>query len=183
MKDEKDSQPTAEVPDPLDVMRDVLRGMEFNFDDADGRLVVHLMLDRLDVKVVCWGNPDDVATILVVLPVRATPEFRPQTGEFLHRLNYGAKRKYWEMDYGDGEIRLAAYTDTLIGPLTGQHFRGMLHSMVRTADIVFPYLTSVLSGRMTPEFADDQAEAAIHAFWNKDTDTPEEGDGKAESGD
>jgi len=36
------------------------------------------------------------------------------------------------------------------------------------------YLTSVLSGRMTPEFATDQAEAAIRAMCNDDAKTEEE---------
>jgi hypothetical protein len=42
-------------------------------------------------------------------------------------------------------------------------------------------LTSVLSGRMTPELAADQAEAAIEAFWDKGNN-PEDEDGKADGG-
>jgi len=30
---------------------------------------------------------------------------------------------------------------------------------------VFPYLTGVLSGRKAPDFAADQAEAAVRADW------------------
>ncbi|MEI8310878.1 MAG: hypothetical protein WCH98_08990, partial [Verrucomicrobiota bacterium] len=90
------------------------------------------------------------------------------------RLNYAAKRKFWEMDYSDGEIRLVAYTDTITGPLTEGLFRSIFHAVTSTADVTFPYLTSVLSGRMTPEFAADQAEAAIDAFWNKGEKTEEE---------
>jgi len=45
--------------------------------------------------------------------------------------------------------------------------------MIKTADTVFPYLTSILSGRMTPEFAADQAEATVNALWNKDEQTSE----------
>ena len=37
----------------------------------------------------------------------------------------------------------------------------------KTAETVFPYLTSILSGRMTPEFVADQAEAAFTALWDK----------------
>lgn len=46
--------------------------------------------------------------------------------------------------------------------------------MIQTADTVFPYFTSILSGRMTPEFAADQAEAALNAMWNKDEKTDDE---------
>jgi len=59
---------------------------------------------------------------------------------------------------------MAAYTDTFAGPLAESNFRSLLHFMVMTADVIFPCLTSVLAGRMTPEFAADQAEAAIRAM-------------------
>ena len=112
---------------PVEIMREAFRDMEFNFEDEDDRLFLRLRLDRVDVQIICWGTPEDVATIIVNLPVRATPEFRPQTGEFLHRLNFGSKRKFWEFDHNDGEIRLSAYMDTIIGPLTSGQFRGLLH--------------------------------------------------------
>jgi len=44
----------------------------------------------------------------------------------------------------------------------------------KTADTVFPYLTSRLSGRMTPEFAADQAKAAVKAQWDKGGKADEE---------
>jgi hypothetical protein len=167
MKDEQDPQPTAEAPEPLDVMRKAYQDAEFHFEEDEGTLTLRLGLKNLDVTVHCWGHAGDVASIIVRLPIRATEEFRARTGEFLHRLNYAAKRKFWEMDYSDGEIRLVAYTDTITGPLTEGLFRSIFHAVTSTADVTFPYLTSVLSGRMTPEFAADQAEAAIDAFWNK----------------
>lgn len=175
MKDEKDPQPTTEAPEPLDVMRKAYQDAEFHFEEDEGTLTLRLGLKNLDVTVLCRGRAGDVASIIVRLPIRATEQFRPQTGEFLHRLNYAAKRKFWEMDYSDGEIRLVAYTDTITGSLTEGLFRSIFHAVTSTADVVFPYLTSVLSGRMTPEFAADQAEAAIDAFWNKGekTDSPE----------
>lgn len=112
------------------------------------------------------------------LPVRATEDFRAKAGEFLHRLNCNAKRKFWELDYDDGEIILSAYADMLIAPLYEEHFKELLHSMITTADITLPYLTSVICGRMTPSFAADQADAAIQAHWengaNPDTEEDEQ---------
>ena len=176
MKDEQDPQPTTEAPEPLDVMRKAYQDAEFHFEEDEGTLILRLGLKNLDVIVLRWGCSGDVASIIVRLPVRATEDFRSQTGEFLHRLNYAAKRKFWEIDYSDGEIRLVAYTDTITGPLTGGLFRSIFNAVTSTADVVFPYLTSVLSGRMTPEFSADQAEAALEAFWNKreKPDAPEE---------
>ena len=170
-KQEKSAE-TDVPPHPLEVMRRAYADMEITFQEDDETIFTRLNLENVEVHVISWGNPDDLATIAVRLPVRAAPEFRSAAGEFLHRLNYNARRKFWEIDHNDGEIRLAAYTDTLVGPLTEHIFRSMLQCLLMTADTVFPYLTSVLSGRMTPEFADDQAEAALLAMWDNH-DEPE----------
>ena len=172
--DPEQSAETQEPPPPLDVMRKVYQDAEFHFDEDDGRLTLRLSLRNMDVTVFSWGYPNDVASIIVRLPIRATEEFRSKVGEFFHRINFSAKRKFWEIDYNDGEIRLAAYTDTIAGPLTEGLFRSIFHALTNTADVVFPYLTSVLSGRMTPEFAADQADAAIAAFWDKGEKKEEE---------
>jgi hypothetical protein len=159
---------------PLEVMRNVYQQMEITFNDDDDSIFTCLNLENVEVQVICCGAPDDLASVIVALPVRAAPKFRAAAGEFLHRLNYGSKRKFWEIDHNDGEIRMVAYADTMAGPLTEPIFRGLLHFMLMTADKVFPYLTSVLSGRMTPAFAADQASAAIIAMCD-DCEKTEEG--------
>jgi hypothetical protein len=167
MNDEIDPQNLTETeawPEPLDVMRKVLQEAEFHLEEDERNLSLRLGLKNLDVNVICWGRAGDTASVIVGLPIRATEKFRANTGEFLHRLNYVAKRKFWEMDYHDGEIRLVAFTDTITGPLTAELFRSIFHTVTSTADVAFPYLTSVLSGRMTPDFASDQAQAALHAL-------------------
>jgi hypothetical protein len=163
---ETEASEAEEQIHPLEVMRQAYRAMEITFEEDEGTIFTRLNLKNLEAHVISWGELDDLATIIVRLPVRAAPEFRAQAGEFLHRLNFNARRKLWEIDHNDGEIRLAAYTDTMVGPLTEAGFRSLLHCLVMHADTVFPYLTSVLSGRMTPEFAADQAEAATAAMWD-----------------
>ena len=151
---------------PLEVMRQEYRAMEFTFQEDEDSIFTRVNLKNVEVDMISFGTPDDFAAIIVRLPVRAAPEFRAQAGEFLHRLNYATKRKFWEIDYNDGEIRLASFMETMAGPLTGGRFRCLFHYMAMHADAVFPYLTSVLSGRMTPEFAADQAEAATELMLN-----------------
>ncbi len=170
---EEAQESDTHVLHPHDVMRNVYREMEITFQEEDDTIVTRLNLESLEVKVITWGAPDDLAAVIVKLPVRAAPKFRAAAGEFLHRLNYGAPRKFWEIDHNDGEIRMAAYTDTISGPLTESTFRALLNFMLMTANDVFPYLTSVLSGGMTAEFAADQAEAAIRAMCNADAKTEE----------
>jgi len=171
---EEAQESDASVLHPLEVMRNVYRKMEITFQEDNGMISTHLNLVNVAVHVISWGEPDDLASVIVKIPVRAAPKFRAAAGEFLHRLNYGSKRKFWEIDYNDGEIRMACYTDTIAGPLAESTFRSLLHFMVMAADKVFPYLTSVLSGRMRPAFAADQAEAAIMSMCDKRGKTEKE---------
>jgi len=160
-KDTPESAAAEEAPThPLDVMRREYRAMEITFREDEDSIFTRVNLKNVEVDVISFGQADDFAAIIIRLPVRAAPEFRAQAGEFLHRLNYATQRKFWEIDYNDGEIRLASFMETMAGPLTGGRFRCLFHYISMHADAVFPYLTSVLSGRLTPEFAADQAEAA-----------------------
>ncbi len=167
MDPSKDFSATPQLT-PLEIMRQAFTDMEVAFLEDDGTISTALCLTTFDACVTCWGKPDDLVSIVVRLPFRAAPQHRAAVGEFLHRLDFNAKRKFWEIDHNDGEIRLSAYTDTLLGPLTDRIFRSMLHCLLMTAETVFPYLMGVLTGRMNPEFANDQAEAALAAMWSKD---------------
>lgn len=182
MKDNLQNQTdTKQPPHPLEVMRKVYRAMEITFEEEDDSIFSSLILKNVEVLVISFGEPDDLVATIVRLPVRAAPEFHTQTGEFLHRLNFHARRNFWEFNHDDGEIRLAAYTETMVGPLTETFFNSLLRCMVWHADVVFPYLTSVLSGRMSPEFAADQAEAALEHYWT-DRNNPEDEERKSEGG-
>jgi hypothetical protein len=161
---EEDQESNAHALHPLEVMRNVYQQMEITFHEDDDSIFTRLNLENVEVQVISMGAPDDLASVIVALPVRAAPKFRAAAGEFLHRLNYGSKRKFWEIDHNDGEIRMVAYTDTMAGPLTESIFSALFHFMLMTADEVSPYLTGVLSGGMTPAFAADQAAAAIMAM-------------------
>lgn len=173
MKDEKDPQPTAEAPEPLDVMRKAFRSMQVPFQEGDGRLFTRLGLNNVEVQVFAWGFPDDLAKVIVRLPIRAARKHRAAAGDFLHRLNCNVRRKYWEMDCDSGEIRLSCFTDTIVGPLKEPHFWALLNSLVHAADTTFPFLTGVLNGKMTPDIAADQAQAAVQFEWAKENGNEE----------
>lgn len=149
----------------MEVMRQTFRTMGIPFQENDGLLYARLGLENVEVQVVAWGSPDDLAKVIVRLPVRAAKKYRATAGDFLHRLNCNARRKFWDFDPGSGEIRLSCFTDTLVGPLTQDLFRALLNSLLSAANAAFPYLTGVLSGRTPPEFSADQAEAATQADW------------------
>ena len=150
---------------PMDVMREYYTASGITFQEDDSALFTRLNLMNTEVQVICWGEPNDTATVLVRLPLRAAPEVREKAGEFVNRMNFGAKRKFWEIDCDSGELRLTSYTDTLVGPLTAEFFRAILNALLAAADATFPYLTGVLTGRMLPAFAADQAEAGIRTAW------------------
>jgi len=168
MNDEKDSSggvggQAGRDAHSTDVVCQFFGKHEFQFDQTDGYLRTGLYGDHVDLDILVITNDVDPVTIVARLPVRATPDFRSAVGEFLHRLNFKAPRKLWEIDHNNGEIRVALYIDTTLGPLTVDVFESLFHLLVVSADAVFPYLTSVLSGRLKPDFAADQAEAATAA--------------------
>jgi len=170
MDNQKESFPQAgregrPIDDTTGVIRNVLRSLELNFDEEDGALQTRVISKTLEFDLRCAGWRDDVAKVAVRLPVRASPENMARVGEFLHRRNFGAKRKIWELDHNDGEIRAAIYIDTVLGPLEAGIFPSVLQFIFGSVEATFPYLTSVLSGRMSAEFAADQADAATADFW------------------
>jgi len=152
--------------DTLGTMRTALRDMGLPFQEGDGTLFSRIAIENLEVHLICWGDPDDLARIVVRLPLRAAKASRAAVGEFLHRLNFKQRRKLWEMNCDNGEIRLACFINTIAAPLIGSHFCALVESLLTTADAVFPCLASVLTERMTPEFAADQAKAATNGEGN-----------------
>ena len=125
---------------PMDVMREYYTASGISFQEDDNALFTRLNLMNTEVQVICWGEPNDTATVVVRLPLRAAPEVREKAGEFVNRMNFGAKRKFWEIDCDSGELRLTSYTDTLVGPLTAEFFRAILNALLAAADATFPYL-------------------------------------------
>lgn len=144
-------------------MRRVLDGlkMEYDYDAEDDLISLRVQLETFEASMFLFGENDDMATLMVRLPVRAPESVRPAVGEFLHRLNYAGRRKFWEMDYNDGEIRLRATTDTIDAPLSDMMFQAMSRAVLEIADRTFPYLNAVITRSMKPDFAADQAIAAL----------------------
>ena len=56
---------------PLDVMRQAYQAMEITFQEDEGTIFTRLNLKNLEAHVISWGEPDDLTTIVVRLPVRA----------------------------------------------------------------------------------------------------------------
>lgn len=163
---ESESEPAGVAHESaVATMRRVLDSMslDYDFDEEDEIISLRVQLENFEAMMFLFGENDDMATLLVRLPVRAPEPVRPAVGEFLHRLNFAGKRKFWEMDYNDGEVRLRATTDTIDAPLSEGMFRAMCRAVLEIADRVFPYLNAVITRSMKPDFAADQAIAAISA--------------------
>lgn len=148
---------------PLAVIRETYKTMDASFEEQDGVILARFALADMEVQILAWGEPEDLATVIIRLPLRAAADIRSRTGEFLHRLNFNARRKIWEIDYDDGEIRAAAYTDTFLGTFNEELFRALLQLLVVNVEVVLPYLIEVMGGKMNADFAADQAEAALEA--------------------
>jgi len=169
--------PADDTEHPLDVIRGVFDELDISYSESDELVISRVVLETFEAELLCLGHPGDIALLILRLPVRATESTRASTGEFLHRLNFGSRRKVWEMDYSDGEIRLSLHTDLFGCALTESAFRSMLRFLSAASQAAFPYLTAVLAGRMTPEFAADQAEAAIGSAMRLESGEAEEDSG------
>jgi hypothetical protein len=156
-----DAAAESSQPHPIAVIRQLLDREEWAFEGDDDSLRFRLSLDTQDVEMVCTGEVGNIVVLCLQSPLRAPKDRRAAVGEFLHRLNYAAVRKVWEMDYDDGEIRLHLFTDVVNAPLSEGLFKAMLNFLCFQADAAFPYLTAVLNGQMIPQFAADQALAAM----------------------
>jgi hypothetical protein len=153
---------TAEI-EPAEVMRSFFRNAELMVEEHDGRFLTNLELENWGVRVFCWGQPHDLVQIIFLLPIKVPVKMRPKAGEFFHRLNFGARRKFWEMNYNDGEIRCSCHIDTITAPLTESLFASMVQALALMSDRISPYVMAVFSGKMAPDFAADQAIPALSA--------------------
>lgn len=158
----------------VEIFREVFAELEAVVEENGHCLSIRVSMENAEMQAICWGEPGDIAQVLIRLPIKARANHRARVGELLHRLNLTAQRKLWEMDYDGGEIRLCTHLDTPLGPLTAEYFRRLFSTMLLTADIVFPYLAGVILGRYLPEVAADQAEAALRLEWQKTGQSTEE---------
>jgi len=164
MNDNPDPASTDEAPLPIELIKEALRKSEFDFDTVEDCVAFHMQLSTCEVRIVIWAEPESVAKLKLTLPIRANVEHRAAVGELLHRLNYGAKRKFWEMDCNDGEIGLSSHVDTVRRPLDPDFFMSMFSALATTADLNLPYVTAVAFGQMKPDFAADQGLAALNTL-------------------
>jgi hypothetical protein len=77
---EEDQESHTHVLHPLEVMRNVYQQMEITFHDDDDTIFTCLNLENVEVQVICCGAPDDLASVIVNIPV---PEALHDSGDCL----------------------------------------------------------------------------------------------------
>lgn len=152
---------TEETSTPVDVMRRWLDKRGFKYDIDDDIILFKTDIPITELTVICGGDPVDLVYIIVRFPVRVPDATRQSIGEFLHRLNYASSRKFWEMDFNDGETRMRGSIDLFSSPLQEMLFEALLRHLLGVASKVFPYLNAVTTRSMKPDFAADQALCAL----------------------
>jgi len=85
----------------------------------------------------------------VIAPVKATPEMRLATAEYLTRANYGLRIGNFELDFNDGEIRYKSSVNFKKDALTPTLIKNAIYPAVHTMDYYLPGLMSVLYGSKT----------------------------------
>jgi hypothetical protein len=154
----------AETPlAPTELIRQMLAnaGIEYDYDDESDTVRFGSLTEHAEVTVLARGQAGNSAAFGVRLPIRIPKRARPAAGELLHRINYATYRKFWEIDYDDGEVRLTAVTDLFYCDLREELAGAIMRRLVEAAETVIPYLNAVTCGSMKPDFAADQALTAL----------------------
>jgi len=146
------------------------------YDYCEESHLIHsgIELSNLDVRICCGTTGDAAPFLLIRHPMRAPEPVRQAVGEFLLRLNFSAKLSLCELDFNDGEIRLRMVSDLTAAAFSKDHFALMMGQMLLFTDMAHPCLASVITRAMKPDFAADQAIAAIHEAFQNLCGNPEE---------
>lgn len=165
MQKTKDPSPVPPTQTMLSWFHD--KQMTYDYCEDSGIISANFELNNLDVRVFCGATSEGAPFLIVRYPVKAPEPIRSAVGEFLLRLNFAAKRSLCELDFNDGEIRLRGVSDLVDEGFTQDHFAVMMGQMLLFADMAYPCLASVMTRAMKPDFASDQAVAAIHEAFEK----------------
>lgn len=140
-----------------------LEGNEIFFNTPDsGTVFFHIELEHVTVRLLCRQLDSGRLGVVVFFPVKACLVRRPMVGEYLLRLNHGLEKPVFQFDHEDGEVAISV--EMSLAPNCGkQEFQDSLFSYLFFADKVFPYLNSVITGAMKPDFAADQTAAAVES--------------------
>ena len=86
---------------------------------------------------------------------------RRMLGEFIARANYGMIIGNFELNFDNGEIRYKTSIDVKGNLITSETFKQLVYTNLLTMDQYLPGITSVISGKMSPEEAIAQIEAPV----------------------
>jgi hypothetical protein len=155
---------SSQVSKPFGTVLSWLEGNGIFFNSPESGVVFfHIELENVTVRLLCRQLDSGRLGVVVFFPVKACLVRRPMVGEYLLRLNHGLEKPVFQFDHEDGEVRIVV--EMSLAPNCGeQEFQDSLFSFLFFADKVFPYLNSVITGAMNPEFAADQSAAAVQSL-------------------
>ncbi len=88
-----------------------------------------------------------------VCPTKVPKPKRRAVAEFLSRANYGTVVGNFELDFNDGEIRYKTHSDLKYNFLVSEAIKELVYTNVMMMDLYLPGITSVISGKVSPEEA------------------------------
>lgn len=88
-----------------------------------------------------------------VCPTKVPKPKRRAVAEFLFRANYGIIVGNFELDFNDGEIRYKTHSDLKYNFLVSEAIKELVYTNVMMMDRYLPGITSVISGKVSPEEA------------------------------
>ncbi|HBE18107.1 MAG TPA: hypothetical protein DEG17_08425 [Cyanobacteria bacterium UBA11149] len=86
-------------------------------------------------------------------PTKVPKPKRRAVAEFISRANYGTIVGNFELDFNDGEIRYKTHSDLKYNFLLAEAIKELVYTNIMMMDRYLPGITSVISGKVSPEEA------------------------------
>ena len=134
---------------------------EWNFTQDEERPILHMGFSGDNGEWRCAAaleRDESQFAFYSILPAKATVEARPAVAELVTRINYGLFTGGFEMDWGDGEIRMKTSVLLYGEELPDEMIHQVVGRNLTIMDEYFPAFMKVLYLGVTPVDAIRKAE-------------------------
>ncbi len=126
------------------------------FNQIEEQPVLYLTFPGKNGQYDCYAQAREEQQQFIfysVCPTKVPKPKRRAVGEFLSRANYGTVVGNFELDFNDGEIRYKTHSDLKYNFLVSEAIKELVYTNVMMMDLYLPGITSVISGKVSPEAA------------------------------
>lgn len=126
------------------------------FNQIEEQPVLYITFPGKNGQYDCYGQAREAEQQFIfysVCPTKIPKPKRRAVAEFLSRANYGTVVGNFELDFNDGEIRYKTHSDLKYNFLVSEAIKELVYTNIMMMDRYLPGITSVISGKVSPEAA------------------------------